>query len=91
MKFCKHLRENNQDYFAHTCDALMFSAKSFVASVAFFFHAFVPCTFQHTGSTYIKEVYEFIQEKDRMNEARERNIRIAEDAARDVVPSDLNV
>jgi hypothetical protein len=78
MKFCRHLQENNQDYLAHARDALMYSCKSFLASVSFFMHAVLPCTFEHTGSALVSEVHEFIQEKDRLNNARAS--RIVEDA-----------
>lgn len=70
MKFCDHLRVNNQDYLAHAKDALTFSLKSFIASVAFFIHALMPCTFEHTGSHFVSQVHDYIQEKDRLNEAR---------------------
>jgi len=63
MKFCKHLQENNQDYFVHMRDAWKFSIKSFAASIAFFFHGIMPFTFQHSGGKLVNSVNNTIKQK----------------------------
>ena len=65
MNLCAHLQKNNQNYFAHLKDAMTFSVKSLLASGAFFVHAIFPFALQHTGSSVINSVHDFIAEKDR--------------------------
>lgn len=61
---CEHLRENDQNYFAHMKDAWMFSVKTFAASTAFFIHGVFPFAFKHTGSSLVNNVQTFIKKKD---------------------------
>lgn len=70
MNFCKknkHLETNNQTYFQHMKDAMFLSGNSLLASMAFFIHAAVPCSFEHTGSRIVNKIHNFIDIKNRKN------------------------
>ncbi len=63
MKFCQHLRENNQDYLPHLFDALSYAFHSFWAGIVFTIHAFMPFLLPHTGSSIIESLNTNIAEK----------------------------
>lgn len=63
MKFCQHLRENNQDYLPHLFDAVSYAFYSFWAGIVFIIHAFMPFLLPHTGSSIIDSLNTKIAEK----------------------------
>ena len=60
---CKHLEENNQNYFQHLRDAWSFGYQSFCASMCFFFHGLSPWNFKTAGSDKITILMEQINRK----------------------------
>jgi len=58
-----HLEYANQSYFEHFKDSIVYSAKSLKASVFFLIHAFIPNTFQHSGSQTIEELNLILKNK----------------------------
>lgn len=62
-RLSRHLRENNQGYFEHACDAWGYAGKSALASVSFFIHGIFPFTFEHTGSSHVNNIHQDIKAK----------------------------
>ena len=58
-----HLKDNNQSYFGHLKDALFYSYCCAKATLAFLIHAFLPFTFEHTGSSVVAHLHEHIVAK----------------------------
>jgi len=54
----KHLREVNEGYLEHMGNALRFSARMLIGSVACALHGFFPFLFERTGSGQIKLLHE---------------------------------
>ena len=63
MKFCNHLKTNNQDYFEHMKDAWTFGFKSLAASAAFILHGIMPCTFTSCGGKIVDDLNNTIKQK----------------------------
>lgn len=63
MKFCNHLKTNNQDYFEHMKDAWTFGFKSLTASAAFMLHGIMPCTFTSCGGKIVDDLNNTIKQK----------------------------
>ncbi len=67
MNTSDHLHQNNQTYLGHLKDAWTFSAKSLIASIAFFAHGIAPFTLEHTGSSLINQLNNDIVVKQQQN------------------------
>lgn len=67
MFHIQHLQENNQSYFQHMKDAFSLAGKSFLATISFFVHGVFPMIFTHTGSDWICDCKNFIEEKNKIH------------------------
>jgi hypothetical protein len=54
--FNDHPQRNNQSYFAHLCQAMVFSLLSLIASFTFLVHAIFPFVFQTEGGDVIQNI-----------------------------------
>ena len=62
-RLTRHLRENNQTYCQHLCDAWGYSFQCFSSAAVFLVHGLLPFTFEHTGSELINNVHDVIAAK----------------------------
>ena len=68
MKFCRHLREADQDFIPHLFDAYSYGGKSLEAAFYFFVHGLFPFLFEKSGSETIQYVDVMIKMKESSNE-----------------------
>ena len=61
----EHLEQANENYFEHMGFALKISLQLLIGSVMAFIHALLPFTFTTNTSRKIKELYSFIENKNR--------------------------
>jgi hypothetical protein len=65
--FIKHPEEQNMTYFEHLKHAFSYGIGSLYCSIVFVVHGFIPCLFEKTGSTMIKDL------NDRLHRIKTKN------------------
>lgn len=56
--FLQHPEEQSMTYFEHLKHACCYGIQALGCSLAFFVHGVVPCLFEKTGSTLIKNLHD---------------------------------
>jgi len=64
----QHLEQANEHYFEHMIIALKISLKLLIAAVMTFMHALLPSLFQSNASNRIKELYSFIENRNKIKQ-----------------------
>ena len=62
----QHLEQANEHYFKHMIIALKISLKLLIAAVMAFMHALIPSLLQSNASNRIKELYFFIENRNKI-------------------------
>ena len=68
FKSKKHCEESNESYFQHLNVAIKISFNLLKASLMAFIHSLIPALFEKGASKKIIDMYNYLQEKNRIND-----------------------
>ena len=68
VKSKKHCNQVNENYLKHMNVAVKISFSLFIASIMALIHAFIPALFEKSASNKIIKMYNYLQEKKRIED-----------------------